>query len=139
MKISTKARYGFKFMIHLALNYTIKLVQIREVSVSEKISSKYLEQIAMSFKIAGLVKVTRGAKGGYTLSRPPHEITLLEIINAAEGNLVLTDCIESSDFCQKKDECIMNKLWLDLNNHITTYLEKKTLADILRAPLKTHL
>lgn len=132
MKISTKARYGFKFMIRLALDYNTKLVQIREVSEDEGISSKYLEQIAMSFKIAGLVKVTRGARGGYALSKSPDEITLLEIIRACEGDIVLSDCVESAEFCIKHDECLMNRFWMDFNNHITTYLEGKTLSDIVR-------
>lgn len=91
MKVSAKVRYGFRFMINLGLNYPSQLVQIKEVADKEQISSKYLEQIAASLKKAGLVKVSRGAKGGYSLLQSPQEISLLDIYHALDGNIQLTD------------------------------------------------
>jgi Rrf2 family protein len=129
MKVSAKVRYGFRFMINLGLNYPSQLVQIKEVADKEQISSKYLEQIAASLKKAGLVKVSRGAKGGYSLLQSPQEISLLDIYHALDGNIQLTDCNEN--LCPNGDECIMNSLWRGLASNIETYFSQRTLADLI--------
>lgn len=129
MKVSAKVRYGFRFMINLALNYPNQLVQIKEVADKEMISPKYLEQIAASLKKAELVKVLRGAKGGYILLHAPQEITLLDIYRALDGNIQLTDC--NDNLCPNGDECIMNSLWKGLSGYIETYFAQRTLANLI--------
>lgn len=129
MKVSAKVRYGFRFMINLGLNYPNQLVQIKEVADKEQISSKYLEQIAASLKKAGLVKVSRGAKGGYSLLQSPQEISLLNIYHALDGNIQLTDC--DDNLCPNGDECIMNSLWKGLSNNIEVYFAQRTLASLI--------
>ncbi|MBO5287957.1 MAG: Rrf2 family transcriptional regulator [Spirochaetales bacterium] len=129
MKVSAKVRYGFRFMINLGLNYPNQLVQIKEVADKEQISSKYLEQIAASLKKAGLVKVSRGAKGGYSLLQSPQEISLLDIYHALDGNIQLTDC--DDNLCPNGDECIMNSLWKGLSNNIEVYFAQRTLASLI--------
>lgn len=131
MKLSTKVRYGFRFMINLALNYNHRLVQVKEVADKEHISPKYLEQIAASFKTAGLVKVSRGAKGGYCLIQPPEEITLLDVFRAVEGEIRLTECSDASASCPNGEECMMNSLWKGLNRNMEEYLIQRTLADVI--------
>lgn len=129
MKVSAKVRYGFRFMINLGLNYPNQLVQIKEVADKEQISSKYLEQIAASLKKAGLVKVSRGAKGGYSLLQSPQEISLLDIYHALDGSIQLTDC--DDNLCPNGDECIMNSLWKGLSNNIEVYFAQRTLASLI--------
>lgn len=129
MKISAKVRYGFRFMINLALNYPDQLVQIKEVADKEHISPKYLEQIATSLKKAGLVKVSRGAKGGYLLLHAPQDITLLNIYHALDGTVCLNDC--NDNLCPNGDECIMNSLWKGLSNNIEDYFAQRTLASLI--------
>ena len=129
MKISAKVRYGFRFMINLALNYPDQLVQIKEVADKEQISPKYLEQIATSLKKAGLVKVSRGAKGGYLLLHAPQDITLLNIYHALDGTVCLNDC--NDNLCPNGDEGIMNSLWKGLSNNIEDYFAQRTLASLI--------
>lgn len=129
MKVSAKVRYGFRFMINLGLNYPNQLVQIKEVADKEQISSKYLEQIAASLKKAGLVKVSRGAKGGYSLLQSPQEISLLNIYHALDGSIQLADC--DDNLCPNGDECIMNSLWKGLSNNIEVYFAQRTLASLI--------
>ncbi|MCH5149487.1 MAG: Rrf2 family transcriptional regulator [Spirochaetales bacterium] len=129
MKVSAKVRYGFRFMINLALNYPNQLVQIKEVADKEQISPKYLEQIAASLKKADLVKVSRGAKGGYLLPHAPQEITLLDIYHALDGSIQLTDC--NNNLCPNGDECIMNTLWKGLSSNIEAYFAQRTLASLI--------
>ena len=80
MKFSTRARYGLRAMVELALNYDQGLVSVRTISQSQGISEAYLEQIMSNLVKSGLVKSNRGVQGGYTLTREPAGILVGEII-----------------------------------------------------------
>jgi Rrf2 family transcriptional regulator, cysteine metabolism repressor len=130
MNVSTKTRYGFRFLINLALKYQNGVVQIKEVAEKEVISIKYLEYIAAILKSSGLIKVERGSKGGYYLSRSPETITSREIMEALEGSIQILDCNENGEPCKMKDNCAMPGFWGDLSNHITSFLDNVTLEDL---------
>jgi len=131
MTISTKTRYGFRFLINLALKYQNGVVQIKEVAEKELISVKYLEHIASILKLSGLIKVERGSKGGYYLSRSPETITAREIMEVLEGSLHLLECTENDEACKMKDRCAMTGFWGDLSDHLISYLSKITLSDLM--------
>jgi Rrf2 family protein len=132
MTVSTKTRYGFRFMINLGLKYRDGVVQIKEVSRNEQISIKYLEHIASILKLSGLIKVERGPKGGYYLSRAPELITSREIMEVLEGSLKLLDCNENGEPCKLQEKCAMTGFWGDLSRKITEYLDGITLADLIK-------
>jgi Rrf2 family transcriptional regulator, cysteine metabolism repressor len=131
MFISTKTRYGFRFMVNLGLRYGNGVVQIKEVAAKEKISIKYLEHIASILKLSGLIKVERGAKGGYYLSRAPENISLREVMEVLEGSLQLIECSNPEYICELRDQCVMTDFWQKLSDHIKNYLEPMTLNDLL--------
>jgi Rrf2 family cysteine metabolism transcriptional repressor len=132
MTVSTKTRYGFRFMINLALRYGNGIVQIKEVAERESISIKYLEHIASILKLSGLIKVERGPKGGYYLSRKPSEITSCQIMEVLEGSLQLLDCTENDEPCKLKDRCAMTGFWGDLSDSIKKFLDNITLEDLMK-------
>ena len=88
MKISTKGRYGLRMMTDLAVYYDQGLVPLKEIAARQEISEKYLEQIMMQLNRSGLVRSVRGAQGGYTLARPPREITVGMVLRVMEGSPV---------------------------------------------------
>jgi Rrf2 family protein len=92
MRLSTKSRYGLRAMIDIAYNYTGSPAQIQDISSRQHISPRYLEQIFQNLKRAGLLKSKRGPQGGYCLSRKPAEITVLDILNATEQDILLVEC-----------------------------------------------
>jgi len=104
MKLSTRARYGVRLMLALAKNYGQGSVFLREVAKSEEISEKYLSQIIIPLRGAGLVSSSRGVHGGYTLSKSPAEITLQQIVEPLEGNC-LVDCVKNPRPVQGTDLC----------------------------------
>ena len=130
MKISTKGRYGLRFMVELAINNGKKPVLLKIVSENQNISLKYLEQIAILLRNAGLIKAFRGQKGGYILTKPPDKITISEIIKALEGEIAIVDCVKFPDTCNRIDNCPTIKLWKKINNKITTLLEAITLKEL---------
>ncbi len=87
MKLSAKAEYACLAMLQLATHYeSNQLVQIRIIAETHGIPSRFLVQILLQLKGAGLVTSVRGAAGGYKLSLPPHAISLMDVIDVIEGN-----------------------------------------------------
>jgi Rrf2 family protein len=131
MKFSTKTRYGLRFMLHLAVNYGRDAIQLKEIAKSENISIKYLEQIILVLKTSGLLNVMRGAKGGYSLSKKPEEITLKEIVELLSGSLQPVDCVGDSQYCERREDCVMNDIWCELYSLINNFFANKTLKDLV--------
>ena len=87
MKISTKTRYGMRFMIDLAQHHGEGCVALKDVAERQGISKKYLEQVVAPLTGAGLLRVTRGYQGGYELARAPETITLADVVSASAARL----------------------------------------------------
>jgi Rrf2 family protein len=133
IKLSTKGRYGTRLMQNLAFHYNNgnESVILKNISDEEEISIRYLEQIIIPLKIARLVKSIRGAGGGYTLSRPPSEIKLSEILHALEGSCCLVDCVEDNDYCDRIALCATYEVWREATNMLKNYFSSLTLQDII--------
>jgi Rrf2 family transcriptional regulator, iron-sulfur cluster assembly transcription factor len=93
MRFSTKSRYGVRALFDMAYHSGTLPVQIKDISRRQAISPRYLEQIFQDLKKGGLLKSKRGPQGGYQLTMKPHEITVRDIVLAAEGEVALVDCI----------------------------------------------
>lgn len=131
MKISTKTRYGMRFMIDLAQNEGEGCVALKDVAERQGISKKYLEQVVAPLVAAELLTVTRGNQGGYRLARPASEITLADVVAASEDGLDLLDCMGALSACERAEDCPSRRVWGGLQNALTGYLEGRTLADVI--------
>jgi len=87
MTISTKGRYGLSLMLDVLKNQDVEAVRLKDSANRQNISEKYLEQIAIILSKGGLLQSSRGAHGGYRLSRKPEEYSVGEILTLLEGNL----------------------------------------------------
>ncbi len=131
MKLSTRARYGLKAMVDLALRYGGGMVSIATLANLQGISDAYLEQLIAALRKAGLVVSVRGAQGGYALSRPPEEINVDEVLQALEGSTAVMDCVGTKgNICDNACSCSARPLWLKLQNRIDEVLRNTTLADM---------
>ena len=101
--MSTRGRYGVRLMTALALRYGGGVVLLRDVARQEAISQKYLGQIVIPLRTAGLIVSQRGARGGYALARPPQSITAREVLEAIEGPLAVVPEAERSTACGAGD------------------------------------
>ena len=139
MKLSTKGRYGVIAMYDLALNSGDKTpISIKNVAERQQISEHYLEQLMGQLRKAGLVKSTRGAQGGYFLTRDPKEITIGDIIRVMEGPIAPVDCLLSKDkndshYCAKCDACVTQGIWAKVADSISKVLDSITLEDLCRS------
>jgi len=132
MKLSTRGRYSTRLMLELGLRFGKGPVLLKDISENQDISLKYLGQLIIPLKIAGLIKSTRGSHGGYFLARSPQEVRLSEIIRAVEGTLAFTECVESPDICYRSGSCVAHKIWEEASNQFNNMLDSITLADMLQ-------
>ena len=131
MKLSTKGRYGARLMLDLALHYGKAPVLLKDVAKRQEISEKYLGHLIPPLKAAGLLNSTRGAHGGYTLARPPRNITLREVVRAVEGELVVSECLASPKVCHRVKFCVTRDIWSQMSEKMTEVLESSTLQDMI--------
>lgn len=133
MKLSTRSRYGLRMMYEFAMNYGSEPVIIKDISLSQGISEKYLSKLIIPLKGAKLVYSIRGAHGGYILSKDPSKITVREILEVLEGGLTPVDCSIDSSICSKSSRCPAREVWCMLENSINSLLEGITLADMIQS------
>jgi len=131
MKISTKARYGTRALLDLASNTRIEPIQLKGIAQRQEISPSYLEHLFIPLIAAGIVKSTRGSRGGVALTRPAREIKLIEIVEALEGPISLVECITDNGTCPRSGACATQDIWRDLTEAIGGILENTTLADLV--------
>ncbi len=135
MRVSKKAQCGTRAMLELALHYGQNVVPISHIARIQGISMKYLEQVMTPLRRAGLVEATRGAGGGYRLTRPPKEIRVAEVIRALQEPMEPVKCLQDTRLCERVSRCQARTIWSDLHQIIESALEKITLQEILdRAP-----
>jgi Rrf2 family protein len=135
MKISTRSRYGLRFLIELARHTHGNPVLLGEIATNQNISEKYLSKLVISLRGAGLIRSVRGACGGYVLARPPREISLREIIDALEGGHFIIRCVDSPGNCPASRTCVARGVWGGLEKVMRDYCETLTLDEIVRRGL----
>jgi Rrf2 family protein len=132
MKLSTRGRYSTRLMLELGIRFGQGPVLLKDISKNQEMSLKYLGQLIIPLKIAGLIKSTRGSHGGYYLARPPEDIRLSQILRAVEGNLAFTECVDSPDICYRSGNCVAHDIWEDASNQFNDMLNSISLADMLK-------
>jgi Rrf2 family protein len=85
MRISAKGEYAIKAVLDLAMHQRGELIPIQDIAARQGIPQRYLEQVLLALKRAGLLTSKRGSSGGYHLTRPPEEITVGAVLRAVEG------------------------------------------------------
>ena len=137
MRLSKRGEYGLRAMIHLANTQKHSpdvLVQIKDISVQENIPSKYLEQILLALKNAGLLNSKMGIGGGYHLAHSPEQINLSQIVRVLDGPLAPIRCVSHMAYepcgCPDEQTCGLRMVMGDVRDAIAEILESTTLADV---------
>ena len=140
MKLSSKGRYAVMALVDLARFDNINPVSLRDISLRQGISLDYLEQIFSKLKKNEIVKSIRGTQGGYVLNKNPNDIKLTNIFHAVDEKVKTVQCKkESKKGCNgKATKCITHNLWDELEIHINTFFEKKSLEDLIGNNKKTR-
>jgi Rrf2 family protein len=139
MRLSKRGEYGLRAMIILAHAYNESpdaMLQIKEISEEDKIPAKYLEQILLALKNAGMLQSRMGIGGGYYLARQPKEIDLGQIIRVLDGPLAPVRCVSQMAYescgCPDERTCGLRMVMGDVRNAIAAILENTTLEDVTK-------
>lgn len=138
MRLSKRGEYGLRAMIELATwdyeNPGMHIVQIKDLAERQKIPAKFLEQILLSLKNAGLLQSKMGVGGGYYLARQASEISLGHIVRILDGPLAPIRCVSQMAYepcgCPDEQTCGLRMVMSDVRNAITDILDQTTLADV---------
>jgi Rrf2 family transcriptional regulator, cysteine metabolism repressor len=130
MKLSTRSKYGLRAMLVLAMHEGNEPVMTKEIAEKQNLPATYLEQLMLTLRKAELVNATRGAKGGYVLSRDPKNIQIIDIVETLEGPLELADCADFPNCCLDSQFCSLKDLFDDANKALRSVFEKYSLQDI---------
>jgi len=132
MRLSAKSEYGLLAMIDLASPSHSGPVSAREISERQAIPGKFLEQLFVLLRQAGLVRAVRGAHGGFVLEREPSQITVLQIVEALEGPLVSTVCDgDRAEVCGRNGTCAAAHVWERATAALRGVFTETTLADLV--------
>jgi len=131
LKLSTRARYGTRALLDLARHGGEKPVQLKDIAGRQNISLHYLEHIIAPLVGAGIIRSTRGVRGGLRLTRHPKDVKLIEVIQLLEGSITPVDCISNPETCDRADICVTRDVWCEMKKAIDTALESVTLQDLL--------
>jgi Rrf2 family protein len=115
-------------MLRLAMTHNENVISLHEIAGSENISEKFLENIISAIKAKGMVKVRRGAKGGYYLSKAPSEIAMNEIFDALEADILNREWDKHDEITTA--DTVIKKYLLEFQNEISEILDSKTLEDL---------
>jgi Rrf2 family transcriptional regulator, cysteine metabolism repressor len=112
MRLTAKSEYGLLAVIDLACTYGSGPVSARQIAERRGIPARFLEQLFVSLRRAGIVTAVRGARGGFTLTRPPSEITVLDVVEALEGPLQASVCDQERETsCNMSGACAAAAVW----------------------------
>jgi len=136
MKLSTKGQYGTRALLDLALHQKEEPVFLKDIARRQQISLLYLEHLITPLIAGGVIRSTRGAKGGVSLVKPPKEIRLSEVIQLLEGSIAPVECVSNPGICARSELCVTRDIWGELKQAIDRVLESTTLWDLVERQKK---
>ncbi len=140
MFFTTKAEYGVRLLVELGRQPSGQPISLKAIADAENLPLAYLERIVALLKRAELVQSTRGAHGGYHLSRAPEKIAMDEVVLALEGSVAPMECFVEEDgdgrvLCSHHDDsgrgCATKLLWTRVQANVLKTLADTTLAELV--------
>jgi Rrf2 family protein len=138
MKLSAKGIYALRVLSYLAANHGDRPVSLAQLARLQNLPPKYLEQIVAILKNRGLLVSVRGKNGGYSLRRPPEQITLGDVIRAVDGPLAPIPCAsrtaphDDPDCPFPVDVCWLRAIMVRVRDAVSEILDHETLAGVAK-------
>jgi Rrf2 family protein len=123
MQITRQADYAVRAVLYLARMEPNQRSATSQVAQEQHIPPSFLAKIISQLSIAGLLHTSRGARGGVTLAREPKDITLLEVIEAIDGPIMLNECVGDSSTCTFDEDCPLRPVWCEAQEELINRLK----------------
>jgi Rrf2 family protein len=131
MQITRQADYAVRAVLYLARLGQTERAATSQVAQEQHIPPSFLAKIISQLSIAGLLHTSRGARGGVTLAREPKDITLLEVIEAIDGPILLNECVGESEACTFDENCPLRPVWCEAQSELVARLKGTNFAHLL--------
>jgi Rrf2 family protein len=131
MKLSTRTRYGTRALLELALHREEEPVFLKDIAREQQISLSYLEQLIAPLIAGGIIRSTKGPRGGISLAKNPEKIKLSEVTRLLEGSVAPVDCVNDPGTCDRSELCVTRDIWCELKMVVDGVLESTTLQDLV--------
>lgn len=138
LRLTNAGDYAIRSMIFIASLPEDAVVLRSEICETQKIPSSFMAKILRSLVRAQLLRSTRGVNGGFSLAKDPSEISLLDILEAIEGPLALTDCTPNAEECEHSGNCPANAVWSRVQASIRDILASASLEDLVSTPRRNN-
>jgi Rrf2 family protein len=130
MQITRQADYAIRAVRYLAKQGSSQRVATSIVAREMKIPPSFLAKIISQLSIAGLLHTSRGARGGVSLAREPKDISVLDVVEAIDGPILLNECVGTNKPCVFEDDCLVHPIWLEVQESLVKRLGE-TRFDVL--------
>lgn len=126
MQITRQADYAVRTIIYLSRLGTDEKAPTSIIAEKQQIPSSFLAKIISQLSVAGIIHTSRGAHGGVSLAKNPNEISVLEVIEAIDGPVMLNECTHNPAICVFTKDCPMHVIWCDTRKELVNKLEMIT-------------
>jgi Rrf2 family protein len=133
MQITRQADYAVRAVLYLAQLGPEMRAATSQIAQEQRIPPSFLAKIVSQLSVAGLLQTSRGARGGVSLARSPEQISLLEVVEAIDGPILLNECVgESGGTCTFSDDCPMRPIWCDVQVELIERLKNTNFAQFVK-------
>ncbi|MDD2695593.1 MAG: Rrf2 family transcriptional regulator [Anaerolineales bacterium] len=131
MQITRQADYAVRAVAYLARLGLERRAATSQIAKEQKIPPSFLAKIVSQLSVAGLLQTSRGARGGVALARSPEEISLLEVVEAIDGPIMLNDCVaDGGSSCTFSEDCPIRPIWCDAQIELVDRLKRTTFSEV---------
>ena len=131
MQITRQADYAVRAMVYLAQIGPEQRASTSQIAQEKQIPPSFLAKIVSQLSVAGLLQTSRGARGGVSLARSAADISLLDVVEAIDGPILLNDCVADNGSCAFGDSCPMQPVWCEAQKDLVGRLESTTFAQFV--------
>jgi Rrf2 family protein len=131
MQITRQADYALRAVIYLSRLKPEERAATSQIAEDQRIPPSFLAKIVSQLSVAGLLQTSRGARGGVSLARPPEDITVLDVVEAIDGPILLNECVACGGTCAFGESCPMKPVWTKTQNDLVDRLKKITFDTFL--------
>jgi Rrf2 family protein len=133
MQITRQADYALRAVIYLSRLKPEERAATSQIAEDQRIPPSFLAKIVSQLSVAGLLQTSRGARGGVSLARPPEDITVLDVVEAIDGPILLNECVACGGNCSFGEDCPMKPIWDETQNALVDRLKKITFDTFLQS------
>jgi Rrf2 family protein len=133
MQITRQADYAMRAVLYLAELGPERRAATSQIAEEKRIPPSFLAKIVSQLSVAGLLQTSRGARGGVSLARSPEAISVLEVVEAIDGPILLNECVVDGGVCVFGDDCALRPIFCDAQAELVARLDGTTFGNLIQS------